>query len=218
MTEPARTTEVADQATVQQASPSAATSQPEVPDAGATLPTQSEEDRQAELDRSGAAQTTATGQAKSFLSGDEQKRIESLESRGSQVEIAGTPKADFAAAEGAQPEGLQAEQATFVANGTVDPNTVASPSGPVPMSAVTNNPQRAQQLKEAQLRTFSENRNRRGNQPIEEGRVNSMTAAELRAVANDRGYDLGNIAGARATRARFLRAQQKDETLQEQQG
>lgn len=209
----ARTTVVTDEAASQEQNAESANES----GAGDSLPTQSEEDRQAELDRSAAATTTATGQAKSYFSGEEQERIDSLDSRGSQVEIAGTAKADFAAVEGAQPEGLQAEQAIFVVNGTVDPNTVASPTGPVPMSAVTSDFKRAQQLKETQLKTFSQNRSMRGIRPIEEDRVNTMTAAELRAVANDRGYDLGNQAGARATRMRFLRAQSKDENLQEEQ-
>jgi hypothetical protein len=47
------------------------------------------------------------------------------------------------------------------------------------------------------------------DKPLEEEKVNSMSAADLRAVAAQRGLNLGPEGGAKYTRRRFLDAQEK---------
>jgi hypothetical protein len=132
--------------------------------------------------------------------------------RGSQVEIeGGDPTPD---AEGPQkPRGLQAESALFVSNGSVSSTDVPSPSGLQPIGAVASTVEEGRKLVETKRRDHEAfvRRSPRA-EALEESQVNTMGRAELKALGQQRGYDMPD-AGGRATRAAFLAAQDKDENL-----
>jgi hypothetical protein len=164
----------------------------------------------------GRAQTgtgTATGQEARRRAGDEE--VPKGKERGSTVKSSTpVPKADYLG-EGQAPIGRQKEEAIFVANGQIDPSFVASPSGPIPVSAVTSTPEEAEKRIEQQKKSIAES-----NKPFTRGRrlsdeeISRMNGAELRAVAHDRGYDVSPNAGTRGTRAAFADAQKKDKNLE----
>jgi hypothetical protein len=51
------------------------------------------------------------------------------------------------------------------------------------------------------------------DEPLDEEKVNSMSGADLRAVAFQRGLDIGPEGGAKYTRRRFLAAQEKQSSV-----
>ncbi len=160
--------------------------------------------------------TTATGQEAARRAGTEDERIESLESRGG-PETKEKIVPDAISTKGVKPVGMQAEPAIFVANGSIPPNSVASNSGLVPVSAVTGSIEDAEALLEtraadrkAEAKARSSSRTKLG-----EDQVNKMSGAELRAVAHDRGYTITDTAGSRGTRAAFRRLQDEDDYLEE---
>lgn len=132
--------------------------------------------------------------------------------RGSQVEIeGGDPTPD---AEGPQkPRGLQAESALFVSNGSISSTDVPSPSGLQPIGAVATSVEHGRQLVEDKKREHQKfvSRSPRA-EALEDAQVQTMGRAELKALGQQRGYDMPD-AGTRATRAAFLAAQDKDQTL-----
>lgn len=178
-----------------------------------SVPPQSEEARKQVLANSSAGGASAVGQARAHLLGEEQERLDNLESRGSTQPIAGGDeiKADYPPHEGAKPIGAQAQPAAFTTNGSLPVNMVASPSGLVPAAAVTGDPEHAAQL----VRDANEARDdhilRSGAKKLSRNQIEGMSALELRAVAHQRGYDIGEYAGSRTTRRRFIEAQGKDE-------
>lgn len=132
--------------------------------------------------------------------------------RGSQVEIeGGDPTPD---AEGPQkPRGLQAEPALFVSNGSVSSTDVASPSGLQPIGAVASTVEEGRKLVETKKADHAAfvNRSVRA-EALDEVQVNTLGRAELRALGEQRGYDMPD-AGTRATRAAFLAGQDADTSL-----
>lgn len=177
-----------------------------------TIEPQSEEAREKVLHQATGGLGTATGQAKANLLGHEDERLEGLASRGSEVPIAGGDqiKADYPEHEGAKPIGNQAVPAAFTTNGSLPLNMVPSPSGPVPASTVAGDQAAAAQA----VRRANKERDdlilRSGAKKLSREQIEGMNAADLRAVAHDRGYDLGDYAGSRVTRRRFIEAQGKD--------
>lgn len=176
---------------------------------------QSDEAREAILQRSSAGALSAVGVERDHRLGDADERIKNLESRGVDQEIdGGEPEPDYPQHPGPAARGLGTKPANFVTNGTVPGTFVGSPSGPVPVSAVATSVEDAnrklaearKQEEDAILRTSSQ-------QKLSRAKVESMSGADLRAVASDRGYDIGDQVGSRATRRRFLAAQDKDESL-----
>lgn len=174
-----------------------------------TIPEQSDEARKATLTNAPKGLGTATGVEHERLFGDQEDRIKNLESRGSTVPIAGGDeiKADFAASESAAPVGAQAQPANWTSNGVLPPNMVASPSGPVPVSSVTSSIEEAQKRSEENLKSHEDFVLRSGGEKLSRDRIEGLQAADLRAIAHDRGYDLGEYAGNRVTRRRFIEAQ-----------
>lgn len=156
---------------------------------GLVVPPQEDEAREANLARSPSGENVATGVEKIELS---EEREES-EDRGSTVPIAGgEPVADFAEVEYDKPKGLQAEPAAFATNGSTDLTRVATPSGPQPVSAFAATPEEAQKLLERHRQNELESvqSRARGRTELSEAKLQSMSAAEIRAVAHDRGYEL----------------------------
>lgn len=185
-------------------------------DTGLDAPIQSDEAREKVLGQVGTGGGTATGQARSHFLGDEKERIEGLESRGSTQEIAGgEPVADASGNDTQKPRGAQAQPSAFVSNGSLPVNMVASGSGPVPVSSVTSNPEDAARMAAESIKAHDDHVLRSGATKLSRAQIESMSGAELRAVASDRGYDLGEQGGNRTTRRRFIEAQNKDEVTPE---
>lgn len=112
--------------------------------------------------------------------------------------------------------GPQTEAAFFAPNGAIPPNMVASPSGLVPVSAVTSTAEEAEKLLDRRKEDLSrEYKGLTKGKRLTDEQIRSMGGAELRAVATDRGYDLSPNAGTRGTRAGFATAQLEDENLEE---
>jgi hypothetical protein len=175
-------------------------------------PQQSEEARKKVLANSTAGRNTAIGQEREALLREESgEEVPERESDGSTIPIAGgEPKGDFAAVEAKEPIGAQAQPAIVSTNGTLPVNHVASPSGLVPVSAVEHDPQAAAKRAQDHLTAADKQTIRAGYEKISRNKAEMMSPGELRAVASDRGYDIGDYAGSRATRKRFLDAQSKD--------
>lgn len=114
------------------------------------------------------------------------------------------------------PVGPQTEAAIFVPNGAIERNMVASPSGPVPVAAVTSSAEEAEKLIEKRNEDLSKQFKgfKRGKR-LSDVQINQMNGAELRAVATDRGYDISHSAGTRGTRAAFAQLQSEDDLLEE---
>lgn len=158
---------------------------------------------------------SATGTA---IRENERDDIPQGEDRGSKIEIeGGEPEAD--ALEGAEPRGAQAEPARFTSNGQIPHNTVPSPSGAVPVGAVATSVEDARARVEEAQRSHDEAYANRGgaNQRISEATVGRLGRAELLAIAQTRGYEgMNDLAGTRRTRTDFLKAQDEDESIEDQ--
>ena len=166
-----------------------------------------------ETGRAAEGTGTATGQEAARRDGKE--KVPKGKARGSTVKsVAPVQKAGDYVGKPHKPIGAQKEPAVFVGNGAVDPNMVASPSGPVPISAVVTTPEEGEKRRKAQLETIETGLARSRAKRLDEKLINSMSAAELRAVANDRGYEISSTAGRRGTRAAFIQLQKDDKTLE----
>jgi hypothetical protein len=181
---------------------------------GLVVPEQSEEMRAEILASAPKGADTATGQAFAHDSGEEEERIEGLENRGSDNPIAGGEGivADYSGQETQEPIGLMAQPAHFTVSGTINPTEVASPSGPVPLGSVTASLADAQKRIEEQHKSAeaSVRRRRSSLEPLTQAQIDSMSGAELRAVAVDRGYEMADGGGTRTTRRKFAEAQEAD--------
>lgn len=176
---------------------------------------QSDEVRETMLQRSSAGALTAVGVEREHRLGDADERVPKGEDRGSKQEIeGGEPEPDFPQHPGPKARGLGLEAANFTTNGTVPGTFVGSPSGPIPVSAVATSVEDAQKrLQQVRKEEQDALLNSNSRQKLSRAKVESMSAADLRAVAHDRGYDIGEHAGSRATRRRFLAAQDQDDSL-----
>lgn len=179
-------------------------------------PVQSEEARNKILANSTAGRNTAIGQEReTMLREQEGEEAPERESDGSTIPIVGgEPQGDYAATTPKEPTGAQAQPAIVSTNGTIPVNHVASPTGLVPVSAVEADPEAAAKRAQDHLTTADKQAIRAGYQKLSRNKVESMSPGELRAVASDRGYDIGDYAGSRATRKRFLDAQSKDSAFE----
>lgn len=129
----------------------------------------------------------------------------------------GGPGAEHAHADavnpGKPPVGLQKEAAFFTASGSVEGNTIPSPTGLVPAGLIADDKLREQAIQQARAGAVDPHRGHStGRFRISEDAVHRMSPAALRAVAQDRGYD-GIEGGRRAVQAKFLAAQAKDDSL-----
>lgn len=135
------------------------------------------------------------------------KGIPTGKDAGSTREIAGGNPVPDDQLKGTKPKGLQAEPAVWALNGSLEPNTVSSPSGPVVAQGAT------QEEVDKKLSDHRENvkaQIRPSHRKLTEEHLSRMTRAEVSAVARDRGYQIPD-AGHRVSRAAFLRAQDEDE-------
>jgi hypothetical protein len=173
------------------------------------VPLQSQEVREAILQKSSAGIGTAIGTIRAY--DVDEKEIPSGDDRGSTTPVAGEFEGD--SYEGAAPQGAQAEPAIITTNGTVPVNMIGTPSGPVPISAVEGDPAKGARLIQERLDNDEKELLKTGYAKLSRAKVASMSSAELRAVASDRGYDVGQ-AGNRQTRIRFNRLQAEDKNFE----
>jgi hypothetical protein len=183
---------------------------------GADAPIQDEETRKKILQNSTAGGQTAVGRARDAHLGDQAERIKDLPG-GSELAIAGgdsLPK-DFPDHTPGAPVGAQAQPANYTTNGSLPLNMVATPSGLVPASAVSADPAIAAQRVQESMDSLKAHTHRTGGYDrLSRAQIETMSAGDLRAVAAQRGYDIGEYAGSRATRKRFIAAQHEDDDLE----
>lgn len=151
--------------------------------------------------------------------GNERKRLQQEEDDekfdgpgGSELPIAGgDPEPESPQHEAPAPRGAQAQPSNLTTNGSLPVNMVASPSGLVPVSAVTSDPHEAARLVKANLDMTEKAVLKSGADKLSRSKIESMTAGDLRAVAHDRGYDIGEGGGTRTVRRKFIALQQADD-------
>lgn len=175
-------------------------------------PVQSDEERRNVLAGATGGTGTATGQEKARLAAEDEGKAARPEGedRGSKVPIAGGDEivADASGNDVQKPIGAQAEPASFTSNGSLPLGNVATPGGLVPVSAVEASPEAAtKRLEEAAATPQGKPRIAGEFDRVPRSVIENASAADLRAAASDRGWDLGSEAGARVTRARFLKMQ-----------
>lgn len=157
--------------------------------------------------------TTATGTEASVRSGEQDERIDALESRGG-PEPEEDIKPDAIAAKAPKNVGLQKESAEFVVNGSIPPNSVASNSGLVPVGAIVGSAEDAEaRVEEQKDRVANERKATSRRRRLTDADIEKHSGAELRAVAHDRGYEISDSAGTRAIRRMFATQQADDDTL-----
>jgi hypothetical protein len=175
-------------------------------------PLQSEETRNAILAKTAAGRNTASGQARDAYLAEDQGDERPDTPEGSEIPIVGGEPQPDHPGEGAKPNiGAQNAPANLASNGSLPVNHVASPTGLIPVSAVTSDPHQGARLVQENLDETEKHLLRSGKPRLSRAKIESMSAHDLRAVAYDRGYDIGEYAGARTTRTRFLQAQHDDE-------
>lgn len=155
---------------------------------------------------------TATGQEYLQRQGKLDHHTEG--SGGSDLEVEGNPQPD---ADGPQkPTGLQAEPAEWTTNGTIPPNSLPSPSGPVPAAALHSTKEAADKAVEDAYDAADQEFDERFAQrtEIDADTIGRMSGAEIRAVATDRGYkDVTGLTGRKGSRSAFLKAQSEDTSV-----
>lgn len=183
-------------------------------------PTQPSEVKEDTLKKALSGLNTATGREKARLEGSDEalKGDEAAEKK----EIAGGDEivADYSGQRTQKPVGLQAEEASFAPNGTVNPALVPSPSGSVPGIQVGLSGEalqkRQEELIDRQKKALEERQ--KGPEALTDEQIESMSAAELRAVAADRGYQIPTTSGRRATQRAFRSAQRDSQQAANRSG
>lgn len=163
--------------------------------------------------RAAVGDNTATGQAKKQRSGEQEEAKE--EDTREIPESVSAIKPDYLASEANEPVGLQAEEASFLPNGSVEHGMVASNSGFVPAASIAKDAEHFDKLVEKQKADLKEGLRsvRSGRTALTDEQIDKMSGAELRAVAHDRGYDISDTMGTRGSRAAFSKAQGDDDSL-----
>jgi hypothetical protein len=118
------------------------------------------------------------------------------------------PAGDIPESNESGPVGDQLKPAVFTPGGSLPNAQVATPTGLVPASVVGDDKVAAKIVEErdASARTMGR---RPAHRTIDDATLDSMTRASIRAVAFDRGYDIGE-GGSRVMRERFKEAQRND--------
>lgn len=155
---------------------------------------QNEQARKDALSRSAAGSGTAAGQARDGdpEPGEKQDKPEGAPSKG-----------DFARVRLDKPTGLQAEEASYDAGGTIPANMVSSPAGYVPISGVSD-------PDEALERTLTSSGRNPDTRALTEEEIEGLSGAEARAISAQRGYKPPDLAGTRTQRRFLLEEQTQD--------
>jgi hypothetical protein len=109
----------------------------------------------------------------------------------------------------------QSTPALFTTNGSLPFQHVASPSGPVPATTITDPKARKQAIEMTQAGADPSKRRPRGHLRVTTDVLARMSRAEVNAVATDRGYDVPERLGRRALNERFLKEQDADEFVRD---
>lgn len=139
-------------------------------------------------------------------------------SSASAIAAAGSPPGEETAGAGPDIGGgnssAQTEPAIMTPSGSLPHGFVSSPSGPVPASAAGG----AAALVEYGKKLAAEGKAKgpRKHERLTEDRVRGLSKASIRAVATDRGYDLGPEAGRQAMASAFLKAQAADDYVEDE--
>lgn len=155
---------------------------------------------------------SATGQALA-----DKHEVPQGDDRGSKQEPAGGQPAsdwDIANGKGDAVLGAQAQLARFTSNGQLPHNTVPTPSGAVPVGATAL----SQEDAEAAVRDVNDAHDAYVNRGTERRKlaketVQRLSVQDLRAIAEQRGYDIPEYGGTRAMREAFIRAQDADKDI-----
>lgn len=107
----------------------------------------------------------------------------------------------------------QTKPALFTSNGSLPYGHVPSPGGPVPV-AVHTNPGAQQAGVDAMVEGAI--RGPRMRRRVTQDHLDVMSKAEIRAVAHDRGYDVGTASGRGVLKSKFLEHQDKDQSVEEE--
>lgn len=110
-----------------------------------------------------------------------------------------------------KPIGDQARPAIMTPSGSLPVQNVATTSGPMP-AAVVGDAKVAEKLV-AQRDVAARGRQDRAHRELTQDQIDGMTKAELRAVAYDRGYDIGE-GGTRILRERFRQEMDGDDLIE----
>lgn len=162
-----------------------------------------------DLTRQGVAPSSATAAGHAAAGSPESQADKSQQKGGAGAEDAQPD----ATQPGQGPVGMQQEAAFFTRNGSIEGNSIPSPTGPVPAGLIADDKLREQAIQAARQGAVDSHAGQStGRFRLSEEAIVGMSPAELRAVAHDRGYR--DIDGGRnAVRTRFIEAQKKDESL-----
>jgi hypothetical protein len=157
---------------------------------------------------------TATGQA--LEAGSEDQTVPTGEDRGSKtVPEGGWPKPDV---EAPAPQGAQLEPARFTSNGQLPHNQVPTPTGSVPVGATGLSADDARAKMEELHQAHDDYVARKGTrQRLSHATIQRLHSPELRAIAEARGYNLGEGGGERSIRQAFIEEQDADPELRERE-
>lgn len=180
-------------------------------------PNQPAKDREDIISRSQAGTASATGYERQRTDPDTDTDIPRGEDRGSKVAIEGEPESDYPDMDYAKPQGAQAKPANMAVNGTVPVNMVPTPSGPVPIGATRSQAIPAKELVQSGIRRGAYSGKLEQGTKLSEDDVRKLDGPTLRAIAADRGYNVG-MGGTNAIRQQFLEAQEKDSIRAEASG
>lgn len=167
-------------------------------------------DTQKQLQGEGVAATVGTSASGQAAAGDAAQGQETAGEGGS-----GAEEVTDTILKPQGPIGLQKEPALFTRNGSVELNMVPSPTGPIPASLITDEKARQAAL-DATVASVRQGPRRNSRLRLSREQLERMSPAEVRAVAHDRGYDIGE-GGRRGLVNKFYTAQQDDDSLDEPQ-
>lgn len=164
--------------------------------------------------------TRATGAESATGTALADHEIPQGDDRGSKLEIAGGDPAsdwDIAQGKGDAVIGAQAEMARFTSNGQLPHNTVPTPSGAVPVGATALSQEDADQA----IRDVNDAHDAYVNRGTERRKLSKETVQRLsipdiKAIGEQRGYDIPEFGGTRVLRQAFLDAQDEDDQIKEQ--
>jgi len=114
--------------------------------------------------------------------------------------------------EASKGEGMKSERGDAPMENQIAPE-VASPGGPVPMSALTSDEDDAKRLRKEREKQLEEERNYpKASQEIDEETLEGMSSSERRGLARQRGYE---TRGRRMSTQQFIALQDDDDGLEE---
>lgn len=134
--------------------------------------------------------------------------------QGTEVEPEGVEGEDNLLNPKQQNSEAQTRPAVFTSNGSLPYGHVPSPGGPVPVGVFGD---KAAQQAGVDAMVQGALKGPRQRRRITQDLLDTMSKAEIRAVAGDRGYDVPDASGRGPLKSAFLKAQEDDEGVEEEQ-